>query len=179
MLLMARWMATARAPSTTTSPGGECMWSPTSLVLCSEEAQARSRVLWHGSAFTYMQPSELCTVIPPLLLRAVKLGDKPASVAGFTITLAYELKNVQIRVGNTQPWPGRTPIQTGNTLCYSSSLLQAGTTTVWCTAPSTGLYASIQLMDDNAPLIVCEVSVVAATSGAIAHRRLSAECSLS
>lgn len=73
--------------------------------------------------------------------------------------------DIQVRVGNVRPLTGRPPDRTGNTLCTTIGSLRAGTTTVWCTAASTGVYLSIQLMGAASKLSLCEVQVLGAESG--------------
>lgn len=72
---------------------------------------------------------------------------------------------MQVRVGNRRPWPNYPPDQSGNTLCYSAASIPAGTTSVACTVPSTGMFVSIQLMNLDMTLSLCEVAVTGAASG--------------
>lgn len=75
------------------------------------------------------------------------------------------LRDIQVRVGYKRPRTNKSPEQLGDTLCATAASIPAGTTTIYCTGPTTGVYVNIQLMGSSTSLVLCEVAVMGADSG--------------
>lgn len=102
--------------------------------------------------------------VAPLNPFSINSNEHEPSLLPIHSTLVGPYRNLEVRVGNTEPTISTPPSKTGNPLCWSSntanpSQLITPTIKIRCSTPLTGKWLSVQLVVTTNALGIYEVRV--------------------